>query len=462
MQVLDGDAVRSAVPKPCINAQDEGLNCEWSTELTVAQAFAEYVHAHLAIPVLAVELGLRRRRRRPSTPRSATTSTACGAGDRRLHRRAARRVGHRRLPRGHGLARGQPRRLLALRPRAPGAHLPRRCATRSPSRRCTAAPPPRSSGSPSTCSARACTPASSATRRCSGTTSPGAPSTASATPTSPSTTTTSSPTSSTTTPWRCSPGCGASVRPGLGFGVKLSNTLPNDVTRGELPAPEMYLSGRALLPLTLTLAATARPHLRRPPADLVRGGRRRDERRRDPAHRHPAGHRGDDAAQARRLRASAAAGRLATPVMRDFRRSTRMPSTPSSPGCSRTRAPTSGTARRCARARPRSPLGLTDCFTAPCEHGGCPIGQQVPAYLALAAAGAPRTRRSRWWRATTPPRRSPGCSAPSRAGTHCTRVDYDRGVDIRGVKLAAADAAQDELRRNDARRPRWWPACASP
>ncbi len=43
---------------------------------------------------------------------------------------------------------------------------------------------------------------------------------------------------------------------GLVFGVKLSNTLPTDVTRGELPASEMYLSGRALLPLTLTLAAT--------------------------------------------------------------------------------------------------------------------------------------------------------------------------------------------------------------
>ena len=43
---------------------------------------------------------------------------------------------------------------------------------------------------------------------------------------------------------------------GLVFGVKLSNTLPTDVTRGELPASEMYVSGRALLPLTLTLAAT--------------------------------------------------------------------------------------------------------------------------------------------------------------------------------------------------------------
>ncbi|HEX6918195.1 MAG TPA: putative selenate reductase subunit YgfK, partial [Phycicoccus sp.] len=58
VQALDGDAIREAVAKPCINAEDEGFNCEWSTELTVGQAYAEYVHAHLAIRVLAAELGL--------------------------------------------------------------------------------------------------------------------------------------------------------------------------------------------------------------------------------------------------------------------------------------------------------------------------------------------------------------------------------------------------------------------
>ena len=75
VQVLDGDAVRAAVPKPCINAEDEGFNCEWSTELTVAQAFAEYVHAHLAIAVLAASSTSTTTWR--STPRWATTSRAC-------------------------------------------------------------------------------------------------------------------------------------------------------------------------------------------------------------------------------------------------------------------------------------------------------------------------------------------------------------------------------------------------
>ncbi|MEG1997768.1 MAG: putative selenate reductase subunit YgfK, partial [Clostridiales bacterium] len=42
---------------------------------------------------------------------------------------------------------------------------------------------------------------------------------------------------------------------GLQLGVKLSNTLPVAICGGELPGEEMYLSGRALYPLTITLAA---------------------------------------------------------------------------------------------------------------------------------------------------------------------------------------------------------------
>ncbi len=40
---------------------------------------------------------------------------------------------------------------------------------------------------------------------------------------------------------------------GLEFGLKLSNTFPVDTTRGELPNDEMYMSGRALFPLTIEM-----------------------------------------------------------------------------------------------------------------------------------------------------------------------------------------------------------------
>ena len=58
VQVIDGEDLR--VSKPCILAEDEGYNCEWSTELTVPQARDEYIKAWVLLHVLAKELGLGR------------------------------------------------------------------------------------------------------------------------------------------------------------------------------------------------------------------------------------------------------------------------------------------------------------------------------------------------------------------------------------------------------------------
>ena len=41
----------------------------------------------------------------------------------------------------------------------------------------------------------------------------------------------------------------------LEFGVKITNTFPVDVTRNELPSEEMYMSGKSLFPLSISLAA---------------------------------------------------------------------------------------------------------------------------------------------------------------------------------------------------------------
>ena len=41
-----------------ITAGDECYNCEWSTELYVSQAYAEYVKAWVVCKILAKELGL--------------------------------------------------------------------------------------------------------------------------------------------------------------------------------------------------------------------------------------------------------------------------------------------------------------------------------------------------------------------------------------------------------------------
>ena len=58
VQKLDGEELAACIARPCILAADEGYNCEWSTELTVPQAFAEYVKAWFALRFMARAWGL--------------------------------------------------------------------------------------------------------------------------------------------------------------------------------------------------------------------------------------------------------------------------------------------------------------------------------------------------------------------------------------------------------------------
>lgn len=58
VQKMDGRELAACVPKPCITAGDECYNCEWSTELTVEEAFEEYVKGWFVCKLIAVEFGL--------------------------------------------------------------------------------------------------------------------------------------------------------------------------------------------------------------------------------------------------------------------------------------------------------------------------------------------------------------------------------------------------------------------
>lgn len=53
VQKMDGAELAACIARPCIKADDEGYNCEWSTELTVPQALTEYIHAYIAIKILS-------------------------------------------------------------------------------------------------------------------------------------------------------------------------------------------------------------------------------------------------------------------------------------------------------------------------------------------------------------------------------------------------------------------------
>lgn len=56
VQIIDGEDL--PVSKPCINANDECYNVEWSTELRVQDAFNEYLKAWIILKIIAKEFGL--------------------------------------------------------------------------------------------------------------------------------------------------------------------------------------------------------------------------------------------------------------------------------------------------------------------------------------------------------------------------------------------------------------------
>ena len=86
---------------------------------------------------------------------------------------------------------------------------------------------------------------------------------------------------------------------------------------------------------------------------------------------------------------------------------------------------------------------LVDCFAAPCR-AGCPIEQDIPAYLRLAGEG----RHLDALRVITERNPLPfitGTICSHRCMDKCTRNFYEDSVHIREVKLEAAQNAYDEL-----------------
>ncbi len=58
VQSMDGAELAACINKPCIKADDECYNCEWSTELYVPQATEEYIKAWFLLKVISKEWGL--------------------------------------------------------------------------------------------------------------------------------------------------------------------------------------------------------------------------------------------------------------------------------------------------------------------------------------------------------------------------------------------------------------------
>lgn len=233
---------------------------------------------------------------------------------------------------------------------------------------------------------------------------------------------------------------------GLEFGVKLSNTFPVEVCAEELPSEEMYMSGRSLFPLTI--------HLARLIAEQFNGSLRISY---------------SGGADIQTIRGLFDAGiwpiTLATALLKPggYERLAQMVDTMGNVGY----APFSGVdtkkvvdldkgvlddVRYCKPLKPAlshkvaAPLSLLDCFEAGCRDG-CPIKQDIPAYLRAVDEGRFLDALTIIIERNALPFMT-GILCPHPCATKCMRSYYDEGVRIREYKLRAAEAAYDKLQPN--------------
>ena len=226
---------------------------------------------------------------------------------------------------------------------------------------------------------------------------------------------------------------------GLEFGVKLTNTFPVDVTRGELPSEEMYMAGRSLFPLTIHLAAKISETFDGKLRISYSGG-----------------------ATNSNVKALFDAGiwpiTMATNILKPggYQRMSQIADTlmncDSTPfagvDTDAVKALDEGAAQTGLYTKPVKPLPkrhmekelpLFDCFAAPCRDG-CPIGQDIPAYLqAMLEGNSEKALRIILERNPLP--FITGTICPHHCGDKCMRNYYEETLHIRETKLAAAKAA---------------------
>ena len=233
---------------------------------------------------------------------------------------------------------------------------------------------------------------------------------------------------------------------GVTFGLKLSNTFPVDVTRGELPSGEMYMSGRSLYPLTIEMAKRMSEEFDGKLRLSFSGGI-------------------DAFNLADLFRAGIWPITLATTILKPggYQRLLQLgelcdaiPYEPFTGVHVGKVALLSKQARASVRntkplkPQPKRKLGekvpLFDCFTAPCTHG-CPIGQDIPQYVELVGKGAYDAALKLIVEKNPLPFIT-GTICPHHCADKCTRNFYEESIRIRRAKLTAAQNGLDSLLRD--------------
>ncbi len=224
---------------------------------------------------------------------------------------------------------------------------------------------------------------------------------------------------------------------GLEFGVKLTNTFPVKIARGELPGGEMYMSGKSLYPLSISLAEKLGRAFDGKLRVSYSGG----------ADLFNAG--GIFGAgiwpitMATTLLKPGGYGRL-QPIAEML---VKLPYAPFT-GVDVDKV---GALAKEARSNPHhvkpvkinpprktsEQVPLVDCFMAPCE-GGCPIGQDIPEYVELVGQGKYDEALEVICKKNPLPFIT-GTICSHRCMLRCTRNFYEEPVAIRAAKLVAAE-----------------------
>ena len=229
---------------------------------------------------------------------------------------------------------------------------------------------------------------------------------------------------------------------GLEFGVKLTNTFPVDVKAGELPSEEMYMSGRSLFPLTIYLCEKISKQF---------GGKLRISF--------------SGGADYFNIKEIFDAGiwpiTMATTVLKPggYQRMSQIGEKLMDCGCERFSGvdvdKVSALVEMSQGERNRKPikplpnrkngedLPMLDCFTAPCS-GGCPIEQDIPAYLEVMEEGRTEDALKIILEKNALPFTT-GTICPHTCADRCMRNHYESALRIREVKLMAAEAGFDKV-----------------
>lgn len=230
---------------------------------------------------------------------------------------------------------------------------------------------------------------------------------------------------------------------GLEFGVKLTNTFPVDVKAGELPSEEMYMSGRALYVLTIEVARRIAKEFAGNLRISYSGG-----------------------ADFFNIESLYDAGiwpvTMATTLLKPggYERFAQIATVFDKKSLSvfdgvdvaAVEALSADAEENAYYKKPVKPLPsrkmkrsvpLIDCFTAPCSDG-CPIHQDIPAYLNAMEEGDAKKALSIILERNALPFIT-GTICPHTCGDKCMRNHYEEALRIRDVKLQAAEGAYDEV-----------------